>query len=235
MADSYERNLEIAGRIAHASPLGSLSQKVRSDHTALVVIDMQNDFCAVGGMVEKGGRDVSAVQDMAGRLPDLIESARSAGVLVVFVRSVLSSERNFYLSDAWLEQAARMQGGGYTSFPVCEDGSWEGDFYGDVRPQDGDLVVTKHRYSAFHATNLDTILRANHIRTIVVSGVSTDVCVETAVRDGFNRDYYVVLAGDGTAAYSQEVHETTLKRIDRFFGEVTTIRELRAIWPIRNA
>lgn len=234
VAESYERNIEIARHLAHAPPLGSLPEKVRPAHTALVVVDMQNDFCAVGGMVEKGGRDVSAVQDMAGRLPGLIESARGAGVLIVFVRSVLSSDRNFYLSDAWLEQAARMQGGGYTSFPVCADGSWEGDYYGDVRPREGDVVVTKHRYSAFHDTDLDTILRANHIRTIVVTGVSTDVCVETAVRDGFNRDYYVVPVGDGTAAYSQDVHETTLKRIDRFFGEVTTIRELCAIWPIRN-
>lgn len=125
----------------------------------------------------------------------------------------------------------QFQGGGYTSVPVCADGSWGGDFYGDVRPQEGELVVTKHRYSAFHNTNLDTILRAKHVRTVVVTGASTDVCVETAVRDGFNRDYYVVVVGYGSAAYSQVVHETTLKRIDRFFGEVTTIQEIIAIWP----
>lgn len=122
-------------------------------------------------------------------------------------------------------------GGGYTSIPVCADGSWESDYYGDVRPQEGDLVVTKHRYSAFHNTNVDTILGTNHIRTVVVTGVSTDVCVETAVRDGFNRDYHVFVAEDGSADYSQDVHETTLKRIDRFFGEVTTIQDLTAIWP----
>src|SRR5205807_259148 len=56
-----------------------------------------------------------------------------------------STERNFYLSDSWLEQAVRKQSGGYTRFPVCAEGSWEGDYYGAVRPQPGDPVVTKHR------------------------------------------------------------------------------------------
>jgi len=89
-------------------------------------------------------------------------------VLVVFIRSVYSTERNIYLSDCWLEQAARKQSGGYTRFPVCVEGSWEGDYYGAVRPQPGDPVVTRHRYNAFLNTDLDTILRANVIRTVVL-------------------------------------------------------------------
>jgi ureidoacrylate peracid hydrolase len=129
---------------------------------------MQNDFCAPGGLVDKGGRDVSAVQDMATRLPGLIAAARAAGVLIVFVRNVYTTDENFYLSDVWLEQAARKQGGGYTSNPVCMDGSWEGDFYGDVKPRPGDPIVTKHRYDAFHNSDLDTILRANGVRTAVM-------------------------------------------------------------------
>ena len=138
------------------------------------------------------------------------------------------------MSDVWLEQAARKQGGGYTQTPVCRDGSWEGDYYGDVRPLPGDIVVTKHRYNAFHKTDLDTILRANGVRTIVVTGVSTNVCVESTVREGFMNDYYVVLVRDGTAAYSNEEHEMTVRNIDRFFGEVSTIEELRGIWSGRN-
>jgi ureidoacrylate peracid hydrolase len=226
--------LHIATRIAHVQPLSGLEQKVRPQHAALLVIDMQNDFCASEGLVAKSGRDVSAAQEMATRLPDLIAAARAAGVLVVFVRNVYSSDKNFYLSDVWLEQAARKQGGGYTSIPVCAAGSWEGDFYGAVRPEPGDPVVTKHRYSAFYNTDLDTILRSHGVRTIVATGVSTNVCVETTVREAFIRDYYVVLVANGTAAYTQEEHDKTLKDIDRFFGEITTIADLKSIWVKRN-
>jgi ureidoacrylate peracid hydrolase len=221
---------DICRRIAHVQPLSGLEQKVRPQHAALLVIDMQNDFCAPEGLVAKGGRDVSAAQEMAGRLPELIAAARAAGVLVVFVRNVYSSDRNFYLSDVWLEQAARKQGGGYTSIPVCAAGSWEGDFYGAVRPEPGDPVVTKHRYSAFYNTDLDTILRSHGVRTVIATGVSTNVCVETTVREAFVRDYYVVLVADGTAAYTPEEHDKTLKDVDRFFGEITTIADLKSLW-----
>jgi hypothetical protein len=64
-------------------------------------------------------------------------------VFVVFVRNLYTTERNFYLSDAWLEQGARKQSGGFTRFPVCAEGSWEGDYYGEVRPLPHDPVVTK--------------------------------------------------------------------------------------------
>jgi len=228
------QNLEAARHVAHMAPLGTLDQKVKPRHTALLVIDMQNDFCAKGGLVDRGGRDVSAVQEMAKRLPALIDAAHRSGVRVVFIRSSYSNDRNTFLSDVWLEQAARRQGGGYTLTPVCRDGSWEGDYYGDVRPAADDIVVTKHRYSGFHATDLDMILRTNGVRTIVVTGVSTNVCVESTARDGFMRDYYTVLVGDGTAAYSAEEHETTLKTMDRFFGEITSIAELRTLWAGRN-
>jgi ureidoacrylate peracid hydrolase len=150
MGNTYQDNLAAAAKLAHVAPLCSLREKVDPNHAALIVIDMQNDFCARGGLVDKGGRDVSAVQDMALRLPALIEAARNAGALVVFVRSVYTTEGNRYLSDVWLEQAARKQGGGYTQTPVCRDGSWEGDYFGDVRPRLDDVIVTKHRYNAFH-------------------------------------------------------------------------------------
>jgi ureidoacrylate peracid hydrolase len=223
-----------AARLAHVQPLGTLAQKVEPRHAALLVVDMQNDFIAPGGLISKDGRDISEAQKMAERLPALIAAARAAGVLVVFVRNVYSSERNVYLSDAWLEQASRKRAGGYTRIPVCADGSWEGDFYGAVRPEPGDPIVTKHRYGAFHNTDLDTILRANGIRTCVMTGVVTNVCVETTAREAFIRDYYVVAVDDGCAAYSREDHVMTLKNIDRFFGEVTTIAELEAIWGRRS-
>jgi ureidoacrylate peracid hydrolase len=227
---SYLEDLSVAGRISHRELLGSLEAKAQPQHTALLVIDMQNDFCAEGGLVSKDGRDISSAQEMALRLPNFIAAARRAGVLIVFVRSVYTTDRNAYLSDAWLEQAARKRAGGYTRIPVCCDGEWNGDFYGDVRPATTDIIVTKHRYSSFHNTDLDLVLRSNAIRTVILTGVVTNVCVETTAREAFVRDYYVVAADDGCAAYVAEDHKQSMSNIDRFFGEVATIEQLTRIW-----
>ena len=223
-------DLEVAGRIAHVKPLGSLEEKVRPAHSALLIVDMQNDFCADGGLISKDGRDVSPAQRLGERLPPFIDAARAAGVLVVFIRCVYTTDRNFYLSDVWLEQAARKREGGYTRIPVCRDGAWDGDFYGGIRPQPGDVVVTKHRYDAFHNTDLDLILRSNGVRTVMLTGVVTNVCVETTARSAFVRDYYVVAVDDGCAAYVESDHRASLSNIDRFFGQVATMREITSVW-----
>jgi ureidoacrylate peracid hydrolase len=229
-----ETDFDVAARIAHVSPLVGMREKAAPRHTALVVIDMQNDFIAHEGLLAREGRDVSQAQAMAHELPKLLKAARDAGVFVVFVRNVYTTDNNFYLSDVWLEQAARKRQGGYTRIPVCAENSWSGDFYGEVRPLPGEPIVTKHRYSAFYNTDLDTVLRANGIRTVVFTGVVTNVCVETSAREAFVRDYYVAVVKDGTAAYSHDDHEMTLANIDRFFGEVTSIAELQSLWPPRN-
>jgi nicotinamidase-related amidase len=85
---------------------------------------MQNDFAAEGGMSDREGLDCSMIREMAMRLPKLCDAARRASVLLVFVRNLYSTERNFYLSDVWLEQAARMRKGSYTEYPVCGTGTW---------------------------------------------------------------------------------------------------------------
>lgn len=225
-----DKELEAARRLSHKPLLATLEEKVAPAHTALLVIDMQNDFCAMGGLVSRDGRDISPAQAMAKRLPALLDAARAAGVLMVFVRCHYTAEGNPYLSDVWLEQAARERNGGYTSIPVCRDGEWEGDWYEGVRPQPGDVVVTKHRYDAFQGTDLDLVLRSHGIRTLVLTGVVTNVCVETTARAGFVRDYYIALVEDGCAAYVREDHEQTLRNIRRFFGVTPSSAELCAIW-----
>lgn len=219
-----------AEELSRVPPLWSLAEKVAPAHTALVVVDVQNDFCSPEGMMSAEGLDVGSAVSTAERLAGFVAAARRAGVLVVFVRSVLSSEDNRYLSDVILEQATRRRAGSYTLRPVCVEGSFGGDWYGDVRPAPGDPVVTKHRYSAFLRTDLETILRTAGIRTVVLAGVATNVCVETTARDAFMRDFYVVLASDGTAAYSDAEHEATLTTIDRFFGQIAAIADLTAAW-----
>jgi ureidoacrylate peracid hydrolase len=219
-----------AERMTHRPLLVTLEQKIDPAHAALIVVDMQNDFCADGGMMDQEGADLGPVQAMAERLPEVLEAARSAGVLVVFIRNVYSTERNVYLSDVWLEQMLRRRGDSYTVREVCGADSWQGDFYGGIAPQPGEPIVTKHRYGAFHNTDLETILRVHGVRTVVLTGVATNACVETTAREAFVRDYYVVFTADGTACYSDEAHEATLRTIDRYFGVVVNLEEVAGVW-----
>ena len=107
--------------MTHRPLLTTLEEKVDPAHAALIVVDMQNDFCAAGGMMDLEGADLGAVQAMAERLGDVLGAARSAGVLVVFIRNVYTTEGNVYLSDVWLEQMLRhgdpitFRGAAYTS------------------------------------------------------------------------------------------------------------------------
>lgn len=92
-------SFEAAKAISHIAPLMSLEEKVRPEHTAVVVIDMQNDFCAQEGMCDREGFDISGIQTMARRLPDFLDAARKAGVHVIFVRNVYSTEGTATFSD----------------------------------------------------------------------------------------------------------------------------------------
>lgn len=210
--------------------LDTLEKKLEPAHTALVVIDVLNDFCAPDGAMAREGFPVESAQAMAERVPALAAAAREAGALVVFVRNVYSTEPNLYLSDVWLEQATRRRSGSYTVRPVCVPGSVGADFYGGVRPGPEDAVVVKHRFNAFIGTDLDVVLRARRIRTLVFAGVATNVCIESTVRHAFLTDHYVVVAHDVTAAYSETEHEASLSTIDRYFGEVRSSEEIAACW-----
>jgi ureidoacrylate peracid hydrolase len=214
----------------HVPPLRTLKEKLAPTHTALLVVDVLNDFCAPGGTMDQEGLDVSGPRDAAARIPKLLEAARAVGVLPVFVRNVYSTPANHYLSAVWLEQAERRRQGSYTLRPVCPPDSWNNDFYGEIRPQADEPVVTKHRFDAFLNTDLDTILSAHGIRTVVIAGVATNVCVETTVRSAFLRDYYVVVPSDACATFSSEEHEASLRTIDKYFGQVVELDEVVRVW-----
>ena len=114
-----ETSAELTNRLSRIRPLITLEDKVGPAHTALLVVDMQNDFCSSDGHIATSGKDVSASQRIARRLPALLDRARQAGVLIVFVRNVYSTEYNHYLSDVWLEHAARKRDGGGTQIRFC--------------------------------------------------------------------------------------------------------------------
>ena len=200
----------------------SLEEKVDLRHTALIVVDVQNDFCADGGVFHKLGCDVTAVQEMVVRLAGFLEQARSTRTLLVFVQGTYD---DVYLSPVTVERRmARNE-----NVPLCISGSWGWEFY-QISPLPSEPVVRKHRYSAFVNTDLELILRSRGIKTLVICGVATNVCIESTVRDGYMRDYYVVLLEDCTANYDIDLHKTTLRNVDKYFGQVCGSADVIKAW-----
>ena len=186
------------------------------------MVDVQNDFCADGGHFERSGIDVKPSQEMVPRLDWLVSRAREAGVQVVIVQAIYDDK---YIGPAELDRRRRSD----SEWPRCVEGTWGADLY-QLRPGPGDIVVRKHRYSGFVGTDLDLVLRSRGIRTVVVTGVATDVCVEATARDAFMRDYYVVVVTDCTAATTPSVQAATLDRLAAYFGVLTTSKELADFW-----
>ncbi|PZC45032.1 MAG: ureidoacrylate peracid hydrolase [Chloroflexi bacterium] len=193
--------------------LTTLEEKVDPRHAALLVIDMQNDFCHEEGGRAKRGHDIKQVQEILPQLNRLIGEARGAGMPVFFIRGVHSE---------WTDSEVRRERH-QNKYPAarsnCYEGSWGAELYG-VTPEPGDQMITKNRYSAFINTNLDLILRAQGIKSIITTGTSTDACVESTARDGFMMDYYIVFVDDCCGAATQEAHEGSLRAIRSHFGVV---------------
>lgn len=213
-------------------PLMTLEEKLHPDWTALICIDYQNDYCAAGGALDRCGFDVKRMAAIAPAIGTLIDGVRRAGVPVIFVRNSYATKENWYLSDVILSQTRRGLRGLYHEAPLCEPGTWGWEYFGGVVPQAGDVEVFKHRLDALTDTDLDLILRARRIRTLIICGVSTNVCVESTVRHAYFMDYYCVVPSDCVATYSEEAHAMSLTNIEIHFGEVATseriVRSLRA-------
>ena len=203
--------------------LTDLSEVVEPGHTAVLVIDVQNDFCAAGGHTEaKLGKDVADCQAVVQPVERLTAAARRAGALVVWIRA--DYDRAFLSPPIHARQVARGIEKAY-----CVSGTWGAEFY-RVGPEDGDLVIEKHRHSAFVGTELDQVLRDRGIRTAVIAGVQTHVCVESSLRDASARGYYVVVASDCVGSYDRDLHDKTLRCVDMHFGDVVASADLIARW-----
>lgn len=150
--------------------LRTLAEKADARHSALLVIDVQNDFVASGGFFDKVGGDVVTLQRrLVPNLLRLIDAARQAGVQVIFVQAIYDPE---FLSDPMRERNARLN----MELPRCLTGSWGAEFY-QVRPLPGEPVIIKHRYSAMVGTPLLDLLGQRGIRSLLLAGVATDTCV----------------------------------------------------------
>lgn len=204
----------------------SVDRFARQD-VVLVLVDVQNDFCHPDGSASRAGFDVSAIDPAVDRLVGVLDAARSSGIPVVFVRTTHDATVD---SDAWTHRAAPGIGPGARPIPPnCVTGSWGAEFY-RVAPQPEEAVVTKHRYSAFVGTDLQVVLNRIGRRALVFAGYTTNVCVETTLRDGLCHDYLVSVVGDACAAFDPNEHTTSLATIRRYFGAVANSDVLAARW-----
>jgi ureidoacrylate peracid hydrolase len=191
---------------------------------ALIVVDVQNDFCSPEGSLAGVGNDVSAAVDMVPRLVNLIDAAHTASMPVVFIQTLHDETSD---SPQWLNR--RSDDGANRTGITCRTGSWGAEFYG-VEPQTGDIVVNKYRYSAFVGTNLQIVLTTLGVESLPFTGVATEVCVESSLRDGLFAEYYVSLVEDCAATYSQEAHDASVSVVARNFGTVVTSEYLTSAW-----
>lgn len=207
--------------------LGTLAQKVVPAHTALLIVDMSNDLVdPAGKTAARAGRPIDHARRVIPAMQDLIASARAAGTMVVFVQhTTLRDYRG--VSGAWLDARSRST---YSVEDLCVEGTWGHEIIQELDPQDGDVMVRKYRYSAFTGTNLDQVLRSAGIRTVVCTGVSTNVCVEATARDAFTQDYYVVYAADACGSWDPSLHDATLRSAGHRYATVVESAELTDLW-----
>ena len=203
--------------------LTDLPSAVDPGHTAVLVIDVQNDFCAPGGHTEVNlGKDITDCQAVVDPIMRLVASARGAGAVVIWVKA--DYNRTYLSPPIHARQVARGVANAY-----CVAGTWGAELY-RVSPEDGDLVVEKHRHSAFIGTELEQILRDRGIRTVVVAGVQTHVCIESSLRDASARGYYVVVPADCVGSFDRELHDKTLRCVEMHFGDVVGSNDLVELW-----
>ena len=202
--------------------LRSLKERCDPRWSCLLVVDVQNDFCSPEGAAAKRGENVAAAQAMVPRLVCLIEEARRIFLPVIYVRTTHSQWTD---TPSWVFRKSQQK-----ELKTCREGTWGAEFYDGILPLPEERTVIKHRYSAFINTDLNTVLKAKGVESVLVTGVATNVCVETTARDAYMFDYYVTLVDDCCAAYEDRLHESTLENIRRNFGLVASSGEIIATW-----
>lgn len=200
-----------------------------AEQTALIVVDMQNAYASQGGYLDLAGFDVSATKPVIENIKIAVAAAREAGMLIVWFQNGWDSDYveaggpgspNFHKSNALktMRKHPELQG------KLLAKGSWDYQLVDELVPQPGDIVLPKPRYSGFFNTPLDSLLRSRGIRHLVFTGIATNVCVESTLRDGFFLEYFGVVLADAThqagPAFAQQA---ALFNIETFFGWVSDV------------
>jgi len=199
--------------------------------SALIIVDMQNDFVhPEGGFAHVAREAPEAGIDMpflTGTIPHvkrLADAFRTAGRPVVYIAHVVKPD---YSDAQWPYWRLGHHPGDHRTFIV--EGTWGAQIIDDLTPLAGEHLVIKKGFGGFSNTPLDTILRTMGVTTCVVSGVTTCVCVSTTVRGGVEHNYRMILVKDAVAEVNRDTHEAELKTMARIFADVKTTDEVVAM------
>lgn len=232
---------EPAGHRDAAGRFGSVTLPARPEPiafdastTALIVVDMQNAYATEGGYLDIAGFDVSQTGPVIARIAAAVAAARAAGILVLWFQNGWDADYveaggpgspNWHKSNA-LKTMRRKPG---LNSRLLAKGTWDYALVDALVPEPGDIVLPKPRYSGFYNTPLDSMLRARGIRTLVFTGIATNVCVESTLRDGFFLEYFGVVLADAThQAGPASLQEGALLNIESFFGWVSDVAAFEA-------
>jgi nicotinamidase-related amidase len=201
------------------------------DKSALIIVDMQNDFVHPEGRFAVRVREMPEagidMQFLMGTIPQvrrLADAFRKAGRPVVYIAQVLKPDYSDAQFPYW--RFGLTPGGNRRG---CVEGTWGAQIIDELQPQEGEHLVVKKGYGGFSNTPLDTILRNMGVTTCVVTGVTTCVCVSTTVRGGVEHNYRMILVADAVAEVSRDTHDAELKTMARVFADVKTTDEVVAM------
>ena len=189
--------------------------------TALLVIDVQNDFCHPNGFSARNGKNIRYMQGILPKLREVINKARKAGLKIIFVKSYFDEK---YPSPSMRIRKIYL---GRTE-DVCPEGSWNSEFI--IMPEEGDLTIVKNAFSAFIETSLEEVLREKDIKSLAVTGVLTNVCCESTLRDEFMLGFNTVLIEDCCASDNMDAHSATVYNVKNYFGWVINSNTLFNFW-----
>jgi ureidoacrylate peracid hydrolase len=207
--------------------------------TAVIVVDMQNDFAAPGGMFDRAGIDITSVEAIVPNVAKVLDAARAAGVAVVYLKMGFTpdlADAGYPTSPTWIKHLPLGVGDvvespdGKPSRILVRD-CWNTDIVSELTPRSEDVVLYKSRYSGFYGTDLDQILRNRGVERLIVVGATTSVCVDSTVRDAMFRDYHCLVLADATAEpiaadAVRSNHEASLLTLELLFASVATSDDL---------
>lgn len=205
--------------------LRTMEEQLRSVLSALIVVDMTNDFCHPDGLAAKN-RDLTPVNRIVPVIKILAEEARASGVPVFFIlQTALPHDLSF--SGPWVAVRERAP---HSSPYVGLRGSWGQRVMAELEPSPLDYQIEKFRYSSFVGTRLSHWLRGRGIKTVVITGASTNVCVMATAMDAMELDFYPVIVEDAVASWNMALHEAALDTFRARYGLTAVSQDVIDMW-----